>query len=73
MHPMAKMANLAKNHQRIGENVDEIKRGAPCKSGKKRHGFGKYSSWMPKAKLSKLNTLDNTDTETIFAFRFRLY
>ena len=23
--------------------------------------------------LSKLNTLDNTDTETIFAFRFRLY
>ena len=28
---------------------------------------------MPKAKLSKLNTLDNTDTETIFAFRFRLY
>ena len=22
---------------------------------------------------SKLNTLDNTDTETIFAFRFRLY
>ena len=40
---------------------------------KNRHGFGKYSSWMPKAKLSKLNTLDNTDTETIFAFRFRLY
>ena len=23
--------------------------------------------------ISKLNTLDNTDTETIFAFRFRLY
>ena len=23
--------------------------------------------------LSKLNTLDNTDTETISAFRFRLY
>ena len=23
--------------------------------------------------LSKLNTLDNTDTETIFAFHFRLY
>ena len=23
--------------------------------------------------LSKLNTLDNTDTETIPAFRFRLY
>ena len=23
--------------------------------------------------LSRLNTLDNTDTETIFAFRFRLY
>ena len=23
--------------------------------------------------LSKLNTLDNTDTETIFSFRFRLY
>ena len=23
--------------------------------------------------LSKLNTLDDTDTETIFAFRFRLY
>ena len=35
MHPTAKMANLAKNRQRTGENVGEITRGAPGKYGKK--------------------------------------
>ena len=29
--------------------------------------------YISKGNLSKLNTLDNTDTETISAFRFRLY
>ena len=29
--------------------------------------------YIPNGNLSKLNTLDNTDTETISAFRFRLY
>ena len=51
MHAMAKMANLAKNRHRTGENVNEITRGTPCKVeklakmvnvAKIRHGFGKY-------------------------------
>ena len=31
---MAKMANLAKNLQRAGENFNEITRGAPCREEK---------------------------------------
>ena len=51
---MAKMANVAKNRQKTGENVNEITRVTPCKVeklanvAKIRHGFGKYSSWIPK-------------------------
>ena len=57
MHAMAKMANLTKNRQRTGKNVNEITRGTPCKVeklakmanvAKIRHGLRKYSSWMPK-------------------------
>ena len=51
------MANLAKNRQRAGENLNEIKRGTPCKEEKLTkmanlakilHGFGQYSFWTPK-------------------------
>ena len=51
------MANLAKNRQRTGENLNEIKRGTPCKEEKLTkmanlakilHGFGQYSFWTPK-------------------------
>lgn len=31
MHAAAKMANLAKIRQRVGENSNEISGGAPCK------------------------------------------
>ena len=31
MHATTKIANLANNRQRAGENLNEIKRGAPCK------------------------------------------
>ena len=51
MNAMAKMANLAKNRHRTGENVNEITRGTPGKVEKLAkmvnvakilHGFGKY-------------------------------
>ena len=50
-----------------------------CSSNKKNVSFG-FSSLalnpcrpFSRENLSQFNTLDNTDTETIFAFRFRLY
>lgn len=33
MHATTKMANLAKNRQRAGENLNEITRGAPDRNG----------------------------------------
>ena len=67
---MAKMASLAKNRHRTGENVNEITRGTPCKVeklakvahvAKIRHGFGKYSSWMPK--VSPWRSVNTTKKE----------
>ena len=57
MHTMAKIANLAKNRQMAGENLNEVTRGAPYRVEKLTkmatlakigHGFGKYSNWMTK-------------------------
>lgn len=59
MHSIAKIANLANNRQRVGENVKEIIRCAPCKVAKLTkmanmgkmanlanifYGFGEYSN-----------------------------
>ena len=39
MHATTKMANLAENRQRAGENLNEITRGAPCKVEKLTNGI----------------------------------
>ena len=65
---MHAMANLAKNRQRAGENLNEINRGTPCKEeklmkmanlAKTRHGFGQDSFWTPKVAPWRLEIIKN--------------
>ena len=57
-----------KNRQRADENLNEIKRGTPCKEekltkmanlAKIRHGFGQYSFWTPKVVPWRLAIIKN--------------
>ena len=57
-----------KNRQRASENLNEIKRGIPCKEeklmkmanlAKTRHGFGQDSFWTPKVAPWRLVIIKN--------------
>lgn len=53
MHVTTKIANLAKNRQRAGENLNEITRGASCKVKK----FTKMANLTEMENLTKMANL----------------